>query len=104
MTVLPLTCRANRKALLSASLSTGDWLQKVADYILGYEPCGDLATHMFSGKPLCPKHAELFREALRSPDSLGNVVAGRARTEDEIAAMVEPISDPSPPSQARGRG
>lgn len=96
--VLPLKCRANRKPMPSAALSPGEWLLKTAQHMFGYEPCGELATHVaYSGKPLCPKHAEALRAALRSPDSVGNIVTGRVRTEEEIAAMVEPLSDPPPP-------
>jgi hypothetical protein len=59
-----------------------------------YRPCGKPATHTSYGgtKPLCADHAEELRKSLRSPDTLGNVLAGRPRTEEEIASMVRPLS------------
>ena len=88
-----MKCRANLHPMPSASLPPGEWLLETARHMMRYEPCNEPATHTAYGgdKPLCPKHAEEMRAALRSPDSLGNVMAGRARTEEEIAGMVREI-------------
>jgi hypothetical protein len=77
----------------SANLSTADWVRATWAHMKNYEPCGKPATHLaYEGsKPLCPEHAEAMRQALRSPDSLGNVIAGRVRTEEEITLMVRPL-------------
>ena len=44
-----------------------------------------------TGRPLCPVCADRLAKALRSPNSLGNVIAGRARTEAEIARIIRPL-------------
>jgi hypothetical protein len=88
------TCRANKLPMPSPSLSAGDWVRATWNHMRDYEPCGEPATHASYGgtKPLCGYHAEQLRESLRSPDSIGNVIAGRPRTEEEIAIMVRPLS------------
>lgn len=94
----PPTCRANRHAPPSAALPVGQWFLQTFRQMLSYEPCGKPATHLayWETKPLCAEHAEQLRVALRSDNSLGNVLAGgRARTEEEIERMVRPIGDPS---------
>lgn len=92
----PPTCRANRHPRPTPSLSQSpiaDWLRETWGHMKNYEPCGEPATHAGYGgtKPLCDKHAQELRDALRSPDTVGNVLAGRARTEEEIAIMVRPL-------------
>jgi hypothetical protein len=77
----------------SRELPVAEWLVATARHMSGYTPCGKPATHVgYDGsKPLCDQHAEEMREALRSESTLGNILAGRPRTEREIAAMVRPI-------------
>jgi len=58
---------------------------------LGGERCQAAATHETLMGPRCAKHAEEFKQALRDPRTLGNVMAGRARTEDEIALLVREL-------------
>lgn len=50
--------------------------------------CQEPATHMSIMGRRCRKHAEEMRSALADPATVGNVIAGRARTAEEIAAMV----------------
>jgi hypothetical protein len=92
------TCRANKLARPSPSLSPRDWLRATWNHMRNYEPCGKPATHSSYGdsKPLCEHHAEEMRKALRSTDSVGNLIAGRARTEEEIAIMVRPLAAKEP--------
>lgn len=88
------TCRANRHPQPSADQPVGAWFFHTLRHMLDYEPCGKPATHTgYDGnKPLCDEHAEEVRAGLRSPNSIGNVLAGRPRTEEEIACMVRPIA------------
>jgi len=90
-----MNCRANRHPMPSKDLAPADWLVETARHMARYEPCGKPATHLsYNGsKPLCEEHARELREALASPDSLGNLFAGRPRTEEEIARMVVPIAN-----------
>ena len=56
---------------------------------LGGERCGQPATHQSAiVARLCTTHANLLRERLRNPDTVANVLLGRARTEEEIAKLV----------------
>lgn len=84
------TCRANRHEMPNKNLSPGEWLRATWQHMKSYEPCGKPATHVsYDGrKPLCDQHAEELRIALRSEDTLGNVLSGRAWTEEEIQRMV----------------
>lgn len=60
-----------------------------ADGELGGPRCQELATHESVMGRRCTRHAEELREALRNPNTLGNVLTGgRARTEEEIARLV----------------
>lgn len=96
MTAAP-TCRANRHPVPSGDLPPVEWLKATFQQMRDYEPCGRPATHLARGdrKPLCDAHAAQLREALRDPQTFGNILAGgRARTEQEIAAMVRPMQDP----------
>lgn len=90
----PPTCRANRHPMPSKELSPAAWLLETGRHMANYEPCGKPATHLAYArtKPLCEEHAREMREALASPDALGNVIAGRARTPEEISRMVVPIA------------
>lgn len=36
----------------------------------------------------CDEHAEVLRQRLRNPNTLGNIVLGRARTEEEISKLI----------------
>jgi|WetSurMetagenome_2_1015567.scaffolds.fasta_scaffold98925_3 hypothetical protein len=54
--------------------------------------CQEPATHTSVMGRRCARHAEELRNALRNPDILGNVLAGRARTEEEISALVRELS------------
>jgi len=88
------TCRANRHPQPIAEQPVGAWLFSTLRHILAYEPCGRPATHTSydDNKPLCDEHAEELRAGLRSPNSIGNILAGgRPRTEEEIVLMVRPI-------------
>lgn len=91
MTERGATCTANRQPPPSGDLPVTAWLRATFSQMLHYEPCGAPATHWAYGgtKPLCDRHAEDLRAALRNPTTLGNVLSGgRARTEEEIALMV----------------
>jgi hypothetical protein len=57
------------------------------------ERCLAPATHVdvFLNRPLCDACAERSRAALRDPNTLGNVLGKRARTEEEIARMIRPL-------------
>lgn len=58
-----------------------------------YVACGKPAQfRTFDGKALCPEHAEALRVALANPDTLGNVMLGRAHTPGEIARLIVPIN------------
>lgn len=59
---------------------------------IGGARCQDTATHVTVLGCRCARHAEELRAALRDPLSVGNVLKGRARTEEEIACMVRPLS------------
>jgi hypothetical protein len=60
---------------------------------LGGPRCQEPATHETVMGRRCTRHAEAFREALRDPNTIGNVLSGgRARTEKEIARMVVELS------------
>lgn len=87
------TCGANRLPMPSKDLSPTEWFRATWQHIKGYEPCGKPATHLAYGgtKPLCAAHAENLRKALASEDTLGNILAGRARTEHEIDRMITRI-------------
>ena len=64
---------------------------------LGGPRCQAPATHETVMGCRCARHAEELRRALRDPHTLGNVLAGnRARTEDEIARLVRPLSEAQP--------
>ena len=91
---MSLTCRANRRPMPSAELPGPAWIVATMRHVAGYEACAKPATHVgyLGTKPLCEEHAEDLRRALRSADSIGNLVAGRIRTEEEIAIMVRPLS------------
>ena len=56
---------------------------------LGGPRCQEPATHDSVFGRCCEVHAEELREALRSPNTVGNLLTGgRPRTEDEIARLV----------------
>jgi hypothetical protein len=86
-------CRANRHPMPSKDLAPAAWVVETLRHMAHYEPCGKPATHLSynRSKPLCEEHARELRAALASPDALGNVLAGRPRTQEEIARMVVPI-------------
>ncbi len=51
--------------------------------------CQAPATHWTIMGRRCAHHAERFRESLRNPNTLGNILAGGGRrTEKQIAKMV----------------
>jgi len=58
------------------------------DGALGGSRCQDVATHDTVLGRRCRPHAEELRRALRGSDTLGNVLVGRARTEEEIERMI----------------
>jgi hypothetical protein len=55
---------------------------------LGGPRCQAAATHEAHGSRLCATCAARLRQSLRDPHTLGNVIFGRARTEEEIARIV----------------
>lgn len=57
----------------------------------GAARCGAPATHEGFWGDLCERCAELSRERARNPLTMINVMAGRARTEEEIARLIRPI-------------
>jgi hypothetical protein len=60
------------------------------DQQLFAERCLAEATHITIHGARCTKCAEQFKESLRDPNTLGNILAGnRARTEEEISKMVK---------------
>lgn len=62
---------------------------------LGGPRCQEPATHATVMGRRCARHAEELRQSLRDPNTLGNILAGgRARTEEEIAAMVRELDPP----------
>ncbi len=63
------------------------------DGTLGGDRCQEPATHLSHVGRRCARHAEELKEALRNPETLGNLFAGgRARTELEIARIIVPLS------------
>jgi hypothetical protein len=59
---------------------------------LGGPRCQEPATHDSIFGRCCTPHAEELREALRSPDMIGNLLAeDRSRTEEEIARLVREL-------------
>ena len=59
---------------------------------LGGPRCGKPATYTTILGPCCSACAELLRASMRSPNTLANVIAGRARTEEEIERLVRPLN------------
>jgi hypothetical protein len=60
------------------------------DQRLFADRCFAEATHITIHGPRCTPCAEIFRQSLRDPNTLGNILAGnRARTEEEINRMVK---------------
>lgn len=53
--------------------------------------CGAEPTHETMFGPRCDQHAEVLRQRMRDPHTFLNMLAGRARTEEEIALGVRPI-------------
>lgn len=53
--------------------------------------CGKPATHWTWIGLRCAGCAELLRQALRNPNTVVNVLARRARTEEEIARFVKEL-------------
>jgi hypothetical protein len=53
--------------------------------------CGNRATWMFVDQPCCDACAERWRTAMRDPHTILNAIVNRARTEEEIKAMLRPI-------------
>ncbi len=61
--------------------------------------CQEPATHETVSGRRCARHAEAMREAMRNPNTLGNVLGGkRARTEEEIARLVRELPKGEQPS------
>lgn len=58
------------------------------DGAIGGHRCQAPATHNSNHGRLCARHAEDLRCALRKPNTVGNILTGRARTEEEIARLV----------------
>jgi len=58
---------------------------------LGGPRCGAPATFESLLGYRCDACAVKFREACRNPRTFANVIAGRARTEEEIAQLIRPI-------------
>ena len=58
---------------------------------LGGPRCQTAATHEAHVGRLCATCAASLRQSLRDPNTLGNVIFGRARTEEEIARIVAEI-------------
>ena len=67
--------------------------------VLGGPRCQAPATHasVLIGR-LCAGCAEALRCALRNPATLGNIVSGRARTEEEITRLVVKLPAAERPS------
>lgn len=65
-------------------------LKTISDFF-NREFCQEPTTHTGDGNRLCALHAEELRQALRNPHTLGNVILGRARTEEEIALLVREL-------------
>jgi len=61
------------------------------DGSLGGPRCQDAATHESVWGRRCTKHADELKKRLRDPSTLGNIIAGRARTEEEIGKMVREL-------------
>ncbi len=66
--------------------------------ILGGPRCGKPATFSTPLGYYCDDCIERFRAVCRSPLSMINVIAGRARTEEEIARLIKPITTKAGPS------
>ena len=63
------------------------------DGTLGAPRCQETATHLSHVGRRCEKHAEELRQALRNPNTLGNILCeDRARTEEEIARIIVPLT------------
>jgi len=89
-----MSCRANLHKEPCTELPTREWLIAVAKRAFAYEACGKPAQFVTfpDRRPLCAGCAEELRQAMRDPDTLGNVFAGgRARTEEEIARLVQQL-------------
>jgi hypothetical protein len=85
------SCQAKTAPLPDPKLPVRQWLAAAGARVMS-SPCGRAATHVaYDGRPLCDAHAEELRASLRSPDTVGNLIAGRGRTKEEIAALVRPL-------------
>jgi hypothetical protein len=60
--------------------------------VLGGPRCGKPAIYSTPLGYRCAVCIELFKTAARSPNTLANVMAGRARTEEEIEAMIKALN------------
>lgn len=60
--------------------------------VLGGARCDKPATHASILGPRCDNCAESLRGVMRDPNTVLNVVHGRARTEDEISKLVKRLS------------
>lgn len=61
--------------------------------VLGGPRCGKPAAFRTPLGYFCDDCIERFRAACRSPFSMANVIAGRVRTEEEIAKMIKPLTE-----------
>lgn len=53
------------------------------------KPCEEKAIAETTLGPRCKRHLEEFKEAMADPNTIINVVAGKAKTPKEIAAMIK---------------
>jgi hypothetical protein len=59
---------------------------------IGGPRCGKPATFQTVWGVYCDDHAEALRASMKNPRTIPNLVAGRVRTDDEIARLVRPIA------------
>lgn len=60
--------------------------------VLGGPRCGKTATYSTPLGYRCTECADHMRADARNPNTLINVIAGRARTEEEIEAMIKALN------------
>jgi len=60
--------------------------------VLGGPRCGKPAIYSTPLGYRCAACIELFKASARNPNTLANVIAGRARTEEEIEAMIKALN------------
>ena len=60
--------------------------------VLGGPRCGASATYQTLLGPRCTTCTAKLRLAMRDPSTMGNVLSGRARTDDEIDRLIKPIN------------